>query len=220
MQRGAVQIGEGDPVATDLDDLALLYRDHARGATQHRRDVRREDGLAVTDPHHERRRDLHADQDVRIVERAHDQGVRTLELRNGGAHGIDERGPAPGEPLLDQVRNTLRVGFRGEGVAGLLQTGSQVLEVLDDPVVDHGHPPCAVQVRMGVLIGRGAVRRPPRVTHPDGARKRSLLAQRGFQLAELAGPLHDAEADTVDHGDARRVVAAVFEPAKTLEDDR
>jgi hypothetical protein len=56
---------------------------------------------------------------------------------------------------------------------------------------------------------------------PDAARAgdRLLLEQRR-EASELALAPHDARAVALLHGDAGRVVAAVFEPPKALEQER
>ena len=61
---------------------------------------------------------------------------------------------------LDQVRDDLGVGFGLELVPLRLQLVLQLEVVLDDAVVDDDDAAGAVAVRMGVLFGRPAVRRP------------------------------------------------------------
>ena len=64
---------------------------------------------------------------------------------------------------LDQVRDDLGVGLGDERVPFRLQLALQIEVVLDDPVVDDDDAAGAVAVRMRVLFGRPAVRRPARV---------------------------------------------------------
>ena len=64
---------------------------------------------------------------------------------------------------LDQVRDDLGVGLGDERVALALQLVLQVEVVLDDAVVDDDDLAGAVAVRVRVLLGRPAVRRPARV---------------------------------------------------------
>src|SRR5207248_2067492 len=91
-----------------------------------------------------------------------------------------------------------------------------LLVVLDDAVVHHRD--AAAHVRMGVALGGHAVRRPARVADADVAGEPSLERKPGERsdAAAAAQALHAA----VDHRDARRVVAAVFEPPQPLEQDR
>jgi len=78
---------------------------------------------------------------------------------------------------------------------------------------------------MGVFFGRAAVRGPPRVADAEGSLER-VLAQNLFQIVQLAGGAPNFKrgggkrgARRAAHGNARRVVAAVFEAAKPLDDD-
>ena len=83
--------------------------------------------------------------------------------------------------------------------------------------------PLRVGVRVRVAVGRPAVGRPAGVTHAGLTRsarpsppsmKCSRLASTPAFFAVCRPPC------TVQHGDARRVVAAVLEPAQPLEDER
>ena len=158
--------------------------------------------------------DPYADDDVGFVKGEDDERVRPIELADGRSHPIRERTLL----LLDQVGDDLGIGVRVQDVAALLETGAQVGEVLDDPVVDHRDPPLAVAVGVRVPVGRRAVGRPPRVPDPDRARDGPDDLEGGVELGQLAGSLHHREA-TVDDGDAGRVVPAVLETSQTLEDD-
>ena len=123
------------------------------------------------------------------------------------------------EPLLDEVSDQLRVGLGDQGVPVLLESCPELLEVLDDPVVDDGHGPRAIEVRVRVAVRGRAVGGPARVAHRDRAGRVSLDVERALQLRELPGPLDDGEG-SVEHGDARGVVSAVLQPSESFEDDR
>jgi hypothetical protein len=85
-------------------------------------------------------------------------------------------------------------------------------EVFDDAVVHERHDVVAADVRMCVLIGRRAVRRPTRVAQADRAADR-LLMQLGGQVGDAAGRLRDGELAAVVEHDAAAVITAVLEPA-------
>ena len=72
---------------------------------------------------------------------------------------------------LDEVRDDLGVGFGDEHVALPLQLLLQIEVVLDDAVVDDDDLAGAVAVRVRVLLGRPAVRRPARVADAVVARR-------------------------------------------------
>ena len=127
-------------------------------------------------------------------------------------HGVLER--HAGRVLaLDQVRHDLGVGLGDERVALALQLLLQLEVVLDDAVVDDDDAAGAVAVRMGVLLGRPAVRGPARVADAvvavDG-----LGADGVLELRQLAGAAPQPDGAVLHDGDARRVVAAVLELAQ------
>src|SRR3712207_7426107 len=59
--------------------------------------------------------------------------------------------------LLDEVGDHLGVGVGATHVVALLEPADQQLDVLDGAVVDDGDLAVAVQVRVGVAVGRRAV---------------------------------------------------------------
>ena len=121
--------------------------------------------------------------------------------------------------LLDQVRDDLGVGLGDELVPLALQLALQLEVVLDDAVVHDDDAAGAVAVRVGVLLGRPAVRGPAGVPDAVFAVERVGLDRppRDWRACpalrrRLMSPfLHDR--------DARRVVAAVFEPPQAVDQD-
>src|SRR5581483_1752205 len=70
---------------------------------------------------------------------------------------------------------------------------------------------------MGVLFGGPPMRRPARVADAIRPIER-LQTNRLFQIAQLAfGAANHQGALLINHGDARRVVAAIFQLAKPVE---
>ena len=121
--------------------------------------------IAVVEPEDERGVAPGGDDGVGLVGGDHGDGEGAAEPAQHGAGGLGQ-GRAAGHLLLDEVGHHLGVGGRGHRVPGGLQLGPQLGVVLDDPVVDEGQPAGAVDVRVGVLLGRAAVGGPPGV--PDG----------------------------------------------------
>ena len=92
-------------------------------------------------------------------------------------------------------------------------------EVLDDPVVDDGHPAGAAQVRVGVDVVGRAVGGPAGVADAGRGRRQRGLLDRLLEVGELAGPLVGASDAVVRERDAGGVVAAVLQAAQALDDD-
>ena len=74
--------------------------------------------------------------------------------------------------LVDEVRDHLGVGLGREGAAAACERRPQLEVVLDDAVVDDDD--LAGAMRMRVLLGGTAVRRPAGVADADGAADRRL----------------------------------------------
>ena len=126
------------------------------------------------------------------------------------------------ELVFDQVRDDLGVGFADELVAARDEGLLEREVVLDDAVVHHDEGAGAVAVRVRVLLSGAAVCGPARVADAVGAVQR-LVAQHGFQVAQLAGGAAHVEFGGVHgvtgDGDAGRIVAAVFQTTQAFDDE-
>src|SRR5262249_58179529 len=105
------------------------------------------------------------------------------------------------------------VSLGAEGRARSFQFLTQLAEILDDAVVDHGKVLGGVGVR--VAFGGPAVGRPAGVADSDGAGER-LTREPSLKIAQLAlGPPAD-ELAAFQRGDAGGVVAPVFWPPERI----
>ena len=120
---------------------------------------------------------------------------------------------------LDQVRDDLGVGLGDELVALPLQLLLQVEVVLDDAVVDDDDLAGAVAVRVGVLLGRPAVRRPARVADAVVAGDR-VGGDDVLEVRQLAGAAPQVDRAVAHDRDAGRVVAAILELPQPVDQDR
>ena len=201
-------------------DLAVLELDHVGGHACEGCDVRGGIGAVGRGGNHERRA-VAGNHELAGGVGAHD-GERpgALEAAHGVAHGRDQvalAGTVPG--VLHEVRHDLGVGVGGKGVAIAGQVAAELAVVLDDAVVDDGDAAGAVQVRVGVLVGGGAVRGPARVGDARGACEVCGLAAVG-EDRDATRALHAVElAVRREHLDASRVVAAVLERCQTVKQE-
>ena len=139
---------------------------HVAGVREDGGDVGGHEVLAVADADDERRAVAHGDDLVRLVGRQQDQREHPAHPRERPARRALEaaaRRAAGLQFLLHQVRDDLGVGLRDELVPLALQLVLQLEVVLDDAVVHDHDAAGAVAVRVGVLLGRAAVRGPARV---------------------------------------------------------
>src|SRR5262249_28456075 len=117
---------------------------------------------------------------------------------------------------VDEVGDDLGIRIGRELIAPAKQVPAHLVVILDDAVVHNRD--AARNMRMRVLLGRHAMRSPARVRDSD------VTAQSPFsgELGEpgdaplAAQPLQGA----VDYRDTGRVIAAILEPAQSLEQDR
>ncbi len=112
---------------------------------------------------------------------------------------------------------TSRIGRRFAIVAALGELLLKLAEVFDHAVVNEGDDVVAADVRVSIVVGRRAVRRPARVAEADAALCRIGLELLD-QLVDAAGRLGDFEFAVVDRDDTAAVVAAVFQPAESFDE--
>src|SRR5688500_11349507 len=115
------------------------------------------------------------------------------------------------------MREHFGVGVGLERDAAGLQLRPQLRGVLDEPVMDDRETTRAVAVRMRVAIARLAMRRPARVC--DARRAFQQRRKLPLQLTHFAFGLVYAELVVARAGDARRVIAAVFESMQPFHQD-
>src|SRR5436305_5927088 len=147
-----------------------------------------------------------------------DEDEGAFELTTHGTYGGRQIPVALGVALLDEMRDSFRVGLAAQGVTARLQALAELGEVLDRPVVHDRDSAGAVGVGMCVAVRGGPMGGPTRVS--DAERAGELpLGDRGVQVGQLAGATLDRDLVTVEDGHAGGVVTAVLEPAQALHDN-
>ncbi len=158
-----------------------------------------------------------AHEQVRVFARHEREAVGARDLRERLPERIDEVQAGRPADVVDQVDEHLGVGLAPKLVA----LGDEALlvggVVLDDAVVDERKSSAGRHVRVRILIGREAVRGPARVADAERAFER-LVFEGVFEPFHLADLLAHGE-PAVHHGDADRVVAAVFEALEARENN-
>ncbi len=95
---------------------------------------------------------------------------------------------------------------------------AQGVVVFDHAVVHHRELSAFVEMRMRIVIRHAPVRGPARVTDADAAFDRLVLDQRR-EICNAPHALADFDAAAIQRGDARGVIAAIFQPAQPIEED-
>ena len=178
-------------------------------------DVAREHVLAVAESDDEGAGVAHGDDLAPFPFGDHDEAVGAPELAGGASDGLFE-GASGGVLTPDHPGGDLGVGLALEGVAVGEEIVLEGLVVLDDAVVDEGDGAGLVLVRVGVGVGGTAVGRPSRVG--DGAGTLGVVGEGLDEVRDLARLLADLDgAVPVREGDARAVVASVFESLELVD---
>ncbi len=213
----AVEVGDGHPLASDGDDLVLTEFHRAAGVGDEGGHVAGQERLAVADTDDQRGVAAGTDQRVRVVGGRRHQGEGTTQLPTRLLHRLGEVVRDP-QVLGQQMGGDLRVGLAEEGHATCLQLVAQFGEVLDDPVVDDRQPAVLAQMRVGVDVVGGTVRRPAGVSDSDGRAGQRGLSERLLQVRQLAGALARLHPGGCHDRNPGRVVPPVLESAQTRHD--
>src|SRR5205823_8479221 len=87
----------------------------------------------------------------------------------------------------------------------------------DDAIVHHGH--FFGGVRMRIVLGRAAMRRPARVANADGAFER-LAFQPALEVLQLSLGAPPGELAAFERSNARRIITAIFEALERIDELR
>ncbi len=194
-------------VARDLGNVVLVEINDLVGDLDKRLRVRAQEMLANTHANQQRCAVTRTDHTAGLLAADDGNGVSTFESTHGGQHRFAQA-QARLHMLVDQRRHHLGIGFRSEHVAARLQVAAQAGVVLDDAVVHQRDAAGHVRMRIG-LVGH-AMRRPARMRDAGATGERIGQVLR-FHLAHLALGAHATDFALVQHGQAGRVVAAVFQ---------
>jgi hypothetical protein len=214
----AVLVEHLDGGAADVGDVAFLQEHEAARHGQQRGDVRGDEVLVDPEADDHRTTLAREDDALGLLLTDDRERVRALELRDGGAHGLEQI-LLRLQMVVYTMGDHFGVGLRSEFVTGLLQILAQLFVVLDDAVVNDGEA-VVRDVRVGIALRGHAVRRPARVrdAHLAVGRVRVDRVLEHLHLADGAQPLEVRRA--IEHRDAGGVVAAILEPAQAFHQDR
>ena len=122
------------------------------------------------------------------------------------------------EQLLDKVCDDLGIGLASELVAVGFELGAEGGIVLDDAVMHNGDRAVAIRMRMRVLNGRSAVRRPARMGDSAPAGLKTGIQLRRLGAGDAADLAENLEAVAARHRHAPGIVSAIFEPFQAFEE--
>ena len=210
---GVVDFGAG---AADDGAVAVLQIADGIGERGKRNRIGADVHRAVAEADRQRRAFARADQEVLLAGKQKGERESAAQPRQRRLHRFDRRQPVF-EFLADQMGDDLAIGFGGELGALALQLAPQLAEILDDAVVHDRE--LVGGVRMRVVLGRPAVRRPAGVADADRSRQR-LARELQFQILEFALGTPSRQRAVLERGDAGGIVAAVFEALERVDEKR
>lgn len=89
--------------------------------------------------------------------------------------------------------------------------------IFDDAVVNNGDAIGAIGVRVGVVVGHSAVRRPTRVTDAESGARHSRARERCTQNPQRPGPLYNRDSFIGGHSHSGRVIPTVLKTLETIQ---
>ena len=206
-------------VGTHLGELAVVKIDHIFRVRHKRRHVGGEEVLTRADADDQRTAVAREEHLLRAVGAQNADRIAALQTAERFEHSVLEIAVA-GIIHIQQVNDDLRVRLTMEPEPLGLQHLAQLHEVFDDAVLHDGELAVVAHVRMGVRLRRRAVRCPARMAEADIAVKIATVMRFGQQILDLAAGLGKLDRAAVEHGDAGRVITAVFELLQPFEKDR
>ena len=217
MDRFAFAVEQPIGAERHFADFAVFQKRHLARVIQQRRNIGGDKRFAFAPTDDDRRRIFRDDQALGIAPIEKQQGVGAVDFAQRAAHRL-EKIHAALDFFGDQMGDDLAIGLRAEMGAALGQLFFKFEIVFDDAVMHHDD--VAGAMRMGIGFRRSAMSRPARVADADDAGSSAGGASRFRQIAELALTAPNRHLAIVEHRDAGRVVAAVFELAQAFQDQR
>ena len=191
----SVEVGDGDVLGRQHDDLVLTQLEGLAGVLDESGDVRGEEVLPLPQANDQRGVATSGHDGVRGVGADGHEGESALETRGHRPHGLGQRGT-----LLHlqskHVSGRLAVRLRGEGDSMSLKLSAQGGEILDDSIVDDRDPAVEGQVGVGILVGRGTVGRPAGVADALVRLRERMSSELLLKIGQLARFLGPVQAST------------------------
>ena len=211
-------VGELDARRRDDRHLLVAEKHDVARVAQDRRDVGGDEELPVAQTDDDRRAVAHGDDLVRVVGRDQHQREQAAHVQQRPPHRVLES--VVFHLALDEVRDDLRVGLGDERVPFLLQLLLQIEVVLDDAVVHDDDAAGAVAVRDARSPRSGGRASPSACGRCRTRRRSACVAMTSSSRASLPALRRRSIVAVANHRNAGRVVAAIFEPAQAVDEDR
>jgi hypothetical protein len=210
-----ITIEELDHPSSKDGHLAVFEGDNVTRVSQNRWNVGGNEEFAVANPDDDWRTFADSDNLARIVGADEDE---TKDTANRSQRPPNRALEAVAVPFLfDEVRDNFRVGVGRKAMARRLEPLLELEVVLDDTVVNDDNPPRTIAMRVRVVGGGSTVGGPPGMTNPVIALE-WMRVHRFDEARQFAGASAYFNVAVTNQSDARRVVSAILETSKTVEE--
>ena len=156
------------------------------------------------------------DQQIRPAgkDESHGEGAMQAFERGGGSllwrHALRQQ-------QIQQLHHRLGISVAGEDLASSFQLSPQCRKILDNAIMHRRHPGGGMGV--GIALGWPAMGGPAGMAYASQPRQRVGL-QRGGEVGQLALRPPTLNPAIDQRGQARAVIAAIFQPLEALEHAR
>ncbi len=206
-----------DALRLQLRKLPVLHVNRIPGMRHQGGDIGGEEVLPHPNPQNQRAGLPHHQHRPRCIGAEDSQGVRPMQPGGGFHHSPAE---IPVVVHLHQMHHHLRIRLAFKMVAPVGQLPAKLHIVFNDAVVYHGEFAVAAGMGMGVGIRGRAMGRPAGVANAAEARHQRAVLRLFAQSGDTAGDFADGNAALLHNGDARRVIAPVFQLFQTVQQNR
>ncbi len=201
-------------LASDDHPVAVFEIADRVGERRQRNGVGADEHRALAKADRQRRAFARADQKIVLAGKQEGERKGAAQPRQRRLDRFDRRSAAL-HLFGDQMRDDFGVGLGGEFRALGFQLAAQLGEILDDAVVHDRE--LFGGVRMRVVLGRPAVGRPAGVADADGARRAARARAAASRFLQLAFGAPARQHAVLERGDARGIVAAIFEALERID---
>ena len=190
----------------ELREGVVFEHDHIARLVDERHDIARDERAAFALAHHDGRIFAGAHDDAWLGIAHNRDAVRTGQAIGCLAHRLEQIAVVC---FFNQMSNDFGIGLAREHMSATNEFFFERGIVLDDAVMHYGDIVRAGRMRVRVILARFAVGCPTRMANAARAVDIHVL-NHGLKAGDLANLVLHVEAQRRLHGDARRIVAAVF----------
>lgn len=217
----AAEGGDFKFIGFEDGDFVVLEIDGFAGVGDHRADIAGEEVLAFAEAEDEWAAAAGTEEDSGDGGMNEGDAVGARDTPEGAAEGLDESGFGGGhasafEFASDQFGENFGVGLGGEDAVFGFEFLAEFLVVFNDAIVDECKLAGLVEMGVGIGFGDCAVCGPAGVADAEGARE-GVSSEEFCKAVDASDAFASVKEAVIPDGHAGGVVAAVFQPAQSIQ---